>query len=265
MIAAVVFDIGSVLEVIDDAVFPAPFEQRAGLAAGAVAAASDFAGDPGLGELTEAEVRAHWQARLGLSDEQADELMADYWRWYVGTLDRALVDWFAGVRGRGLKAGILSNSGPGRPRGRAALGLRGDHRRHRLLPRGRAGQARPCRLRADRRAAGGRAAARSSSWTTCRPTSRRPARPAGTPCSTWTPRARSPSWSGSSPTTPLTERVAPGHDADRATLEESRGVLGRGEVGQVRRDQLTCRSSLPGITHGAQSQRSSHARKVWTP
>jgi putative hydrolase of the HAD superfamily len=113
VIAAVVFDIGSVLEVIDDAVFPAPFEHRAGLPPGAVAAASDFAGNAGLGELTEAEVRAHWQTRLRLSDDQAAELMADYWRWYVGTLDRTLVDWFAGVRGRGLKAGILSNSGPG--------------------------------------------------------------------------------------------------------------------------------------------------------
>jgi putative hydrolase of the HAD superfamily len=113
MITAVVFDIGSVLEVIDDALFPAPFERRVGLPAGAVSAASDFAGNAGLGELTEAEVRAHWQARLGLSDRQADALMADYWRWYAGTLDRPLVEWFARVRGRGLKAGILSNSGPG--------------------------------------------------------------------------------------------------------------------------------------------------------
>jgi HAD superfamily hydrolase (TIGR01509 family) len=113
VITAVVFDIGSVLEVIDDAVFPAPFERRAGLPAGAVSAASDFAGNAGLGELTEAEVRAHWQARLGLSDGQADALMADYWRWYAGTLDRPLVEWFARVRGRGLMAGILSNSGPG--------------------------------------------------------------------------------------------------------------------------------------------------------
>src|SRR5215213_7344169 len=80
---------------------------------GTVSAASDFAGNAGLGELTEAEVRAHWQARLGLSGEQADELMADYWRWYAGTLDRPLVEWFARVRGRGLMAGILSNSGPG--------------------------------------------------------------------------------------------------------------------------------------------------------
>ncbi len=36
-IRAVVFDIGSVLEVIDESVFPAPFETRHGLASGAVA------------------------------------------------------------------------------------------------------------------------------------------------------------------------------------------------------------------------------------
>ncbi len=113
MIKAVVFDIGSVLEVIDDAVFPGPFEERLGLAPGAVAAAADFEGDPGLGQITEDDMRRHWQRRLGLSDDQAAELMADYWRWYVGSLDQTLVDWFASVRGRGLKAGILSNSGPG--------------------------------------------------------------------------------------------------------------------------------------------------------
>ena len=113
MIKAVVLDIGSVLEMIDDEVFPTPFETRHGLVAGAVAAASDFAGDAGIGELTEAEVREHWRRRLGLEEAQADELMADYWRWYVGTLDRPLVDWFAALRGRGLLTGILSNSGPG--------------------------------------------------------------------------------------------------------------------------------------------------------
>ena len=106
VIAAVVFDIGSVLEVIDDSVFPAPFEQRHGLAPGAVAAASDFEG--GAGARRDDRGRgsaATGSAGSGLSDEQADELMADYWRWYVGTLDQPLVDWFAGVRGRGLKAG----------------------------------------------------------------------------------------------------------------------------------------------------------------
>jgi HAD superfamily hydrolase (TIGR01509 family) len=112
-IRAVVLDIGSVLEVIDDRVFPAPFEARHHLTPGSVAAACDWPVDPILGEITEAEMRQHWQHRLGLSDEQADELMADHWRWYVGTLDQHLFDWFAGIRDRGLKAGILSNSGPG--------------------------------------------------------------------------------------------------------------------------------------------------------
>ena len=113
VIRAVVLDIGSVLEVVDDQVFPAPFEQRHGLAPGSVAAASDWPRDVMLGELTEAETRAHWQRRLGLSDVQADELVADSWRWYVGTLDQRLFAWYAGLRDRGLRTGILSNSGPG--------------------------------------------------------------------------------------------------------------------------------------------------------
>ncbi len=112
VIKAVVFDIGSVLEMIDDSVFPAPFEQRHGLDAGAVAAIPAFAGDPGIGELTEAEVRAHFQRHLALTDDQADELMRDYWAWYCGVLDQELFDWFAAQRGR-RKTGILSNSGPG--------------------------------------------------------------------------------------------------------------------------------------------------------
>jgi epoxide hydrolase-like predicted phosphatase len=124
VIKAVVLDIGSVLEVIDDAVFPSPFEERHRLEPGAVVrAAADFAGDPGIGEVTEAEVRAHWRQRLALSEVQTDELMADYWHWYVGTLDQQLFDWFARVRTRGLKAGILSNSGPGAREAEACSGF----------------------------------------------------------------------------------------------------------------------------------------------
>jgi putative hydrolase of the HAD superfamily len=113
VIRAVVLDIGSVLEVIDDTVFPAPFERRHGLPAGAVdEAAATLPGDAGLGELTEAQVRAHWREHLALGDAQVDELMADYWRWYVGTLDQELFDWFARQR-PARRTGILSNSGPG--------------------------------------------------------------------------------------------------------------------------------------------------------
>ena len=111
-IRAVVFDIGSVLEVIDESVFPAPFEQRHGLAAGAVLGVPEWPGDAGIGEVTEAEVRAHWQQHLALSDAQADELMRDYWTWYCGTLDQPLFDWFVAQRPQ-RRTGILSNSGPG--------------------------------------------------------------------------------------------------------------------------------------------------------
>jgi FMN phosphatase YigB (HAD superfamily) len=111
-IKAIVFDIGSVLEVIDDSVFPGPFEARHGLAPGSALDIPGFAGDPGIGELTEAEVRAHFQRHLSLTDTQADELMRDYWTWYCGALDHALFEWFAAQHGR-VKTGIVSNSGPG--------------------------------------------------------------------------------------------------------------------------------------------------------
>jgi HAD superfamily hydrolase (TIGR01509 family) len=113
-IRAVVFDIGSVLEIIDDAVFPGAWPGRLGLEIDEFSHRLDgLAGDPVIGEVSEAGIRSHWQRSLDLSDVVVDELMDDYWRWYVGTLDRPLFDWFAAVRGRNLKCGILSNSGPG--------------------------------------------------------------------------------------------------------------------------------------------------------
>jgi FMN phosphatase YigB (HAD superfamily) len=113
VIKAVVLDVGSVLEIIDDSVFPEPFEERHGLEAGAVVAAIQRLPEhPGLGGVTELETREHWQRELGLSDAQADELMADFWRWYVGELDHELFDWFAGQRPERL-TGILSNSHAG--------------------------------------------------------------------------------------------------------------------------------------------------------
>ena len=113
MIRAVVLDIGSVLEVVDDTLFPAPFEQRHGLASGTVMSGLDaLPGDPGIGEVSEAEVRAEWQRALALSDAQTDELLADFWAWYVGTPAPPLVDRFAAQRPR-RRTGILSNSAPG--------------------------------------------------------------------------------------------------------------------------------------------------------
>ncbi|QSR31598.1 hydrolase [Nocardioides sp. S5] len=108
-----VLDIGGVLEVVDDEVFPRPAEVRLGLAPGSIAGGlAALPGDAMLGEVTEDEVRAEWQRALGLDDDQVDGLVEDYWRWYVGTLDRPLLDWFAAQRPDRLTA-ILSNSGPG--------------------------------------------------------------------------------------------------------------------------------------------------------
>lgn len=112
-IRAVVLDIGSVLEIIDDSVFPGAWPSRLGLTTGefeARLASPD--GDPMLGEVSEAQVRDHWQRALGLTTSEVAQLMDDFWRWYVGSLDQPLLDWFA-ARRPALLTGILSNSGPG--------------------------------------------------------------------------------------------------------------------------------------------------------
>lgn len=112
-IRAVVFDIGSVLEIIDDSVFPGSWPGRLGLETDEFLVRLDgLPGDPVVGEVTEAEIRSHWQRSLELGDAAAHELMDDFWRWYVGSLDKALFDWFAQRRPT-LLTGILSNSGPG--------------------------------------------------------------------------------------------------------------------------------------------------------
>ncbi len=107
------FDIGSVLEIIDDARFPGAWPGRLGLEIDEFSLRLDgLAGDPALGEVTEAELRTHWQRSLDLGDAAVDELMDDFWRWYVGALDEPLFDWFAARRPAQLTS-ILSNSGPG--------------------------------------------------------------------------------------------------------------------------------------------------------
>ncbi len=47
-------------------------------------------GGTGTGALTEAAYRQRFADALGLSGAQADEFMADMWRWYCGELDHEL-------------------------------------------------------------------------------------------------------------------------------------------------------------------------------
>lgn len=101
-VSAVVLDIGGVLEVNDDSLFPPEIPDIALLQ-----------GDALRGRVTPEHVRSVWQQELGLDDAGVDELLTRFWRWYVGELDVAMAQWFAGLRDRGLRTGILSNSGPG--------------------------------------------------------------------------------------------------------------------------------------------------------
>lgn len=71
------FDIGGVLEVIDDAAFPGPWPARLGLTeAGCAERLEGLDGDPVVGEVPWPDVLRHWRDRLGLDEDSAHTLGA---------------------------------------------------------------------------------------------------------------------------------------------------------------------------------------------
>ena len=118
-IKAVVFDIGGVLERVDDDSWPERWvqrwEDRLGLVSGALAAGMAEHAPTGsvvTGEVSEAQMRERYTRALGLDDATADQMMADMWDAYCGELDVELRDFFAGLRPNYIIA-ILSNSADG--------------------------------------------------------------------------------------------------------------------------------------------------------
>jgi len=114
-----VFDIGGVLEVVDDDAWPQlwinRWGDRLGLAPGEVAArlaAYDPGGSVVTGEVSEAQMRQMYASALDLDDAAADQMMAQLWDAYCGTLDVDLRDFAADLRPRYTTA-ILSNSADG--------------------------------------------------------------------------------------------------------------------------------------------------------
>lgn len=113
------FDIGGVLEVVDDDAWPQlwinRWGDRLGLAPGEVAArlaAHDPGGSVVTGEVSEAQMRQMYASALDLDDAAADQMMAQLWDAYCGTLDVDLRDFAADLRPRYTTA-ILSNSADG--------------------------------------------------------------------------------------------------------------------------------------------------------
>jgi hypothetical protein len=115
-IKAVVFDIGGVLERVQDDAWPeiwiGGWECRMNLPAGHVRSAlaeHQSAGAMMTGEMSEAQIRELYADVLGLDEHQAQKMMAQMWDAYCGELDVALRDFAAGLRPKFVTA-ILSNS-----------------------------------------------------------------------------------------------------------------------------------------------------------
>ena len=118
-IKAVVFDIGGVLERVDDDAWPevwiGRWEKRMNLPAGHLLehlADHEPPGELVTGGISETQLRQMYAGGLGLDDQQADEMMAEMWDAYCGELDVELCDFAAGLRPAYLTA-ILSNSADG--------------------------------------------------------------------------------------------------------------------------------------------------------
>jgi epoxide hydrolase-like predicted phosphatase len=118
-IKAVVFDIGGVLELVEDDAWPeiwiGRWERRLNLPAGHVLAAlaeHEPAGEMVTGGISESQMRARYAGALGLDDAQADQMMSELWDAYCGRLDVEMRDFAAGLR-PAYTTGILSNSADG--------------------------------------------------------------------------------------------------------------------------------------------------------
>ncbi|MYR27243.1 MULTISPECIES: HAD-IA family hydrolase [unclassified Streptomyces] len=118
---ALVLDIGGVLEYTPATGWAARWEERLGLASGAVEARMADVWEAGaLGRIDETAVRERVALRLGLDAAGLDAFMDDLWAEYLGTPNTELIALVRRLRGR-CRLGILSNSFVGAREREAAL------------------------------------------------------------------------------------------------------------------------------------------------
>lgn len=116
VVRAVVFDVGGVLERVEDAdTWLCWCRDRLGLPDDefrAALAGIDARGRAGVGGIPEAEYWREWTAAFGLTAPQTEEIAAAFWDWYCGEPDEELLAYAATLRGT-CGVAILSNSAPG--------------------------------------------------------------------------------------------------------------------------------------------------------
>jgi len=116
-IRSVVFDIGGVLERVDDfeAVLGASWRERLRMSPEefrAALAAIDPDNLSETGHMSEAQWTARCAASLRLSPARTEEFRADVWDWYCGELDEELMAFAASLRPH-VRTAIVSNSADG--------------------------------------------------------------------------------------------------------------------------------------------------------
>jgi epoxide hydrolase-like predicted phosphatase len=123
-VRAVVFDIGGVLEITPDQGVSRRWEARLRLAEGEITRRlADVWAAGAIGAVTEEDVLAAIDQRLGLGRARAEAIMTDIWEQYLGTANTELIEYGRGLRPRHRTA-ILSNSFVGaREREQAAYGF----------------------------------------------------------------------------------------------------------------------------------------------
>jgi putative hydrolase of the HAD superfamily len=124
-IAAVVFDIGGVLEITTSrSVTAESWDARLGLSAGQLdERMADVWEAGGTGGISERDVHQALRERLGFDQDQVDEYMGWMWREYLGSANTELIEYVRRLRPR-YRTGILSNSFVGaREREQAAYGF----------------------------------------------------------------------------------------------------------------------------------------------
>lgn len=118
-VRGVVFDVGGVLERVDDAYWPgrwlSDWAERADVPIAdvhAYLARHEPSGGVATGSVTEAQMRDLYASALGLSAGAADELMAEMWDHYCGSLNHEMHGFCASLRPR-YRTAILTNSADG--------------------------------------------------------------------------------------------------------------------------------------------------------